>query len=95
MISAARETFTELFCDCRGIQYYRCRGAVKLFRFLLRPYSLIRTCKNVQNCIFQPKLLDFWTLPIVRYSNTVFLNRHATTQYQNLTSVIPGPCLIE
>jgi hypothetical protein len=32
--------------------YCRCREAVKLFRFLLSPYSLIATCNRVQNCTF-------------------------------------------
>jgi hypothetical protein len=32
------------------IPYCRCREAVKLFRFLLPPYSLIGTCNSVQNC---------------------------------------------
>jgi hypothetical protein len=31
----------------------RCREAVKLFRFLLSPYSLIGTCNSVQNCSFR------------------------------------------
>jgi hypothetical protein len=30
--------------------YCRCREAVKLWRFLLSPYSLIGTCNSVQNC---------------------------------------------
>jgi hypothetical protein len=64
----SRGTFTELHCDCTGIQYCRCRGVVKLFRFLLSPYSLLRTYNSVQNCIFNPELLGFWALPIVRYS---------------------------
>jgi hypothetical protein len=34
------------------IAYCRCRETVKLFRFLLSPYSLIGTCNSVQNCIF-------------------------------------------
>jgi hypothetical protein len=32
-----------------SIAYCRCREAIKLFRFLLSPYSLIGTCNNVQN----------------------------------------------
>jgi hypothetical protein len=34
------------------IAYCRCREAVKLFMFLLPPYSLIGTCNIVQNCTF-------------------------------------------
>jgi hypothetical protein len=32
------------------IAYCSCREAVKLFRFLLSPYSLVETCNGVQNC---------------------------------------------
>jgi hypothetical protein len=35
------------------IIYCRCGEAVKLFRFLLSPYSLIGTCICVQNCSFR------------------------------------------
>jgi hypothetical protein len=31
---------------------YKCREAVKLFRFPLSPYTLRRSCSNVQNCAF-------------------------------------------
>jgi hypothetical protein len=34
------------------IVYCGCGEVVKLFRFLLSPYSLIGTCNNVQNCTF-------------------------------------------
>jgi hypothetical protein len=34
------------------IAYCRYREAVKPFRFLLSPYSLIGTCNSVQNCTF-------------------------------------------
>jgi hypothetical protein len=36
------------------IVYCRCRGALKLFRFMLPPYSSIGTCNNVQNSTFRP-----------------------------------------
>jgi hypothetical protein len=34
------------------IYYCRCKEAIKLVRFLLSPYSLIRACDGVQDCIF-------------------------------------------
>jgi hypothetical protein len=45
---------TELFVTVQEhfIAYCKCREAVKLFRFLLSPYSLIGTCNNAdrQKC---------------------------------------------
>jgi hypothetical protein len=35
------------------IAYCRCREAVKLFRFLLTPYSLTGTCNHVHSCFFR------------------------------------------
>jgi hypothetical protein len=32
------------------IAFCSCREAVKLFRFLPSPYSLVGTCKSLQNC---------------------------------------------
>jgi hypothetical protein len=34
-----------------SVAYCRCREAMKLFMFLLSPYSLIGTYRNVQNCL--------------------------------------------
>jgi hypothetical protein len=45
-VAAAGETFPALFVTKQehSIAYCRCREAVKLFRFLLSPYSLVGTC---------------------------------------------------
>jgi hypothetical protein len=45
---------TALFMTVREkyIAYCWCRGFVKLFTFLLSPYSLVGTCSSVQNCTF-------------------------------------------
>jgi hypothetical protein len=42
--------------------YCRRREAVKLFRFLLSPYSLIGTCNSVQNCTFRDCTGTFYSL---------------------------------
>jgi hypothetical protein len=48
-VAAAGEIFREYFVTVQehSIAYCRCREAVKLFRFLLSPYSLIGTCNSV------------------------------------------------
>jgi hypothetical protein len=35
------------------IAYCGCREAVKLFRFLLSPYSLMWSYKSLQNCSYE------------------------------------------
>jgi hypothetical protein len=54
-VVAIGETFPELFCVCTEtfMACCRCRDGVKLFRFLLSPYSLIGTCDSVQNWSFR------------------------------------------
>jgi hypothetical protein len=42
-----KEYFIYYMYLARMCVYYRCGEAVKLFRFLLSPYILIRTCNNV------------------------------------------------
>jgi hypothetical protein len=46
---------TAIFVTVRKpfIGYCSFREVVKLFRFLLSPYSRIRTCNNMQNCNFR------------------------------------------
>jgi hypothetical protein len=46
------QNFIFIVCIEKNIVYCRCRP-VKLFVFHLSPYSLIRTCNNVQNYIFR------------------------------------------
>jgi hypothetical protein len=56
-VTAAGEKFENIFLAVQEclIAYCGCRQVVKVFRFLLLPYSLIGTCSNVQKCT------DQWT----------------------------------
>jgi hypothetical protein len=44
------------------IAYCKCREVVKLFRFLLSPYSVTKTCNNVQNCAFRDYTVTCYSL---------------------------------
>jgi hypothetical protein len=50
-VTACDEILREIFVTVQEHFIFNCgcREAVKVFRFLLSPYSLIRTCNNVQN----------------------------------------------
>jgi hypothetical protein len=61
------EHLTNFFMNVQEhfIAYCRCTDAVKLFRFLLSPYSLTETRNNVQNCTFRDCTITFYTLGLL------------------------------
>jgi hypothetical protein len=63
-VFTAGEIFHDFFVSVQEhfIAYCRCREAVKLFRFLLSPYSLIGTCTSLQNCTFRDCTGTFYSL---------------------------------